>query len=146
MSSPRAKRLKAPNTQQLQQGQQQQQQQQSASSIPGIHPIWYSVSSILSSSLDVPIVYYFLDDVKANSQKELKFVDSPKLVVYKNKESFDNRNNGVLPLTVSSLVDGLGMSENEPIIVVVPTQRKIVDTFLYLHIKLITLFTMIQVQ
>ena len=128
---------------------QQEQRQQPATSIPDTQLIWfllvdndqhasqymkYNVSSILSSSLLIPIVDYFRNAVKAMCKNELEFVDAHKLVVYKNKLSFDKRVNGEPPLNSSYLLHHLGETDDEPIIVVKPAQGKAVGTIIGLSI------------
>ena len=73
----------------------------------------------VSSSADVAD---FRDAVKVKHSNKLSSVDASQLLVYKNKASFDKRNsqNGKEePLEVDSLVDGLGETEEEALIVAV---------------------------
>ena len=65
------------------------------------------------------------DAVKVKNSNKLSSCDAADLVVYKNKESFDKRNNEVeqerkVPLKSSGLLGGLGATEDEALIIVVP--------------------------
>ncbi len=51
-----------------------------------------TVSSVLRSSLVVPVVDQFRDAVKAKYSNKLSSVDAADLLVYKNKAAFDKRN------------------------------------------------------
>ena len=84
-----------------------------------------SASSVLCSSLAVPVVDQFRDSVKAKHSNKLSSVDAADLLVYKNKAAFDKRNAAVdegkeEPLEEDSLIDGFGTSKKEALIVVVP--------------------------
>ena len=86
------------------------------------------VSSILRSSLVVPVVDQFRDAVqlKYDKPKYLKDIPSGALLVYTNKAAFDKRNAVVdegkeEPLKSSRTVVGLGETEEQAIIVVVPS-------------------------
>lgn len=74
----------------------------------------------VSSSADIAD---FLNAVKDKSSNKRSSVDTAKLIVYKNKTAFDYRfykgANGE-PLEKDSLITGLGASEKEALIVVVP--------------------------
>ncbi len=64
------------------------------------------------------------DAAKAKNSPILSGITAAQLRVYKNKASFDKRNDGEGkedPLEEDSLLDGLGMSKKEALIVVVPT-------------------------
>jgi hypothetical protein len=87
-----------------------------------------SVSSVLRSSLVVPVVDQFRDAVQLKYDKPnyLKDVPSGALLVYKNKAAFDKRNAAVdqgkeEPLEEDALVGDLGTSKKEALIVVVPS-------------------------
>jgi hypothetical protein len=71
------------------------------------------------------VVDQFRDAVKAKYDQPdyLKYIPSSTLVVYKNRASFDKRNvdEGKEALRSSYLVDGLGESEEEALVVVVPS-------------------------
>ena len=80
----------------------------------------------LSTSSDVAD---FRKAVKTERSNKLSSFDAADLVVYKNKESFDKRNRRVeqereVPLKSSGLLDGLGLTEEEALIVVVPPLDK----------------------
>jgi acetyl-CoA carboxylase beta subunit len=64
--------------------------------------------------------------VLLNGSNKLSSFDAADLVVYKNKESFDKRNTRVEPereepLEVDAVVEGLGTTKNEALIVLVPS-------------------------
>ena len=66
----------------------------------------------------------FRKAIKTENSQKLSSFDASDLVVYKNKESFDKRDSEVEqerkePLEVDSVVDGLGTTMNEALIVVV---------------------------
>ncbi|KAI3641438.1 hypothetical protein MIR68_000568 [Amoeboaphelidium protococcarum] len=68
----------------------------------------------------------FGDAVKAKHSNKLSSVDAANLLVQKNKAAFDKRNASVedgkeMPLEEDSLVDGLGKSKKEALIVAVPS-------------------------
>jgi hypothetical protein len=66
----------------------------------------------------------FRDAVKAKNSHKLSSKDAADILVYKNKTSFDKRNLDVEkeePLEEDSLVDGLGKSKKEALIVLVPS-------------------------
>ena len=89
-----------------------------------------SVSSVLRASLVAPLVVQFRRAVKAEyADSHLKRVASSDLPVYKNKSAFDKRNDSVLdeddkPLKSSDLLDNLGATEEEALIVAVPPSHK----------------------
>ncbi|KAJ3194121.1 hypothetical protein HDU67_004850, partial [Dinochytrium kinnereticum] len=67
----------------------------------------------------------FREAVKAKNPNKLSFVDASDLIVYKNKATFDKRNAAIdeekeEPLEEDSLIDGLGASKKEAVVVVVP--------------------------
>ena len=75
------------------------------------------------------VIAQFRDAVKLKRPNKLSSFDAADLVVYKNKESFENRNTRVeqerkVPLKSSGLLDGLGVTEEEALIVVVPPLDK----------------------
>ncbi|RKP17121.1 hypothetical protein ROZALSC1DRAFT_24527, partial [Rozella allomycis CSF55] len=80
-----------------------------------------TATSVLRSSLAVPIVDHFRDAVKANSPNKLSFVDSADLLVYKNKSAFVEGKEK--PLKSSCPLDGHGITDNEEdlLVVVVPS-------------------------
>ncbi len=85
-----------------------------------------SVSSILRSSLVVPVIDQFRDAVKAKNSNKLSSFDAADLIFYKNKSAFDIRHADAddrkeEPLKPSRSLDGLGTSEDEALIVVVPS-------------------------
>jgi hypothetical protein len=86
-----------------------------------------TASSVLRSSLVVPVVDQFRDAVKAKlADSHLKGVAPLDLKVYKNKAAFDKRNAAVddgkeEPLEEDSPIDGLGSSKKEALVVVVPS-------------------------
>ena len=91
-------------------------------------------TSVLRSSLAVPIIDQFCDAVKVKYDQPgyLKDIPSGTLKVFKNKDSFDKRDskeekvnlqfsyNQEESLEEDSMVDGLGKSKKEALIVVVP--------------------------
>jgi hypothetical protein len=71
-------------------------------------------------------VVKFRDAVKAKNPNKLAFIDASDLLVYKNKAAFEKRNAAVdegkeEPLEEDSLLDGLGSSKKEALVVVVPS-------------------------
>ena len=75
----------------------------------------------------------FRKAVKTENSRKLSSFDAADLVVYKNKESFEKRNSKVeqerkVPLKSSCLLDGLGETEEEALIVVVPPLDKYIET------------------
>ena len=91
-----------------------------------------SASSILRSSLVVPVIDQFRDAVKAkyDTPNYLKDIPSSVLLVYKNKSAFDNRHADIdgrkeNPLEEDSLVDDFGTSKKEALIVVVPSSDEL---------------------
>jgi hypothetical protein len=120
-------------------------QQQQSSSMSSPSPlVWFqlldsatgnpykdtTVSSVLRSSLVVPVVDQFRDAIfeKFDKQKSsvLTGFASSQLGVYKNKAAFDKRNSAVderkeAPLEEDSLIDSLGTSKKEALVVVVPS-------------------------
>jgi hypothetical protein len=87
-----------------------------------------SVSSVVRSSLVVPVVDQFRKAVHLEYDKPKYLQDTPPsaLLVYKNKATFDKRNAAVdegkeEPLKSSCLLDGLGITEEDALIVVVPS-------------------------
>jgi hypothetical protein len=82
-----------------------------------------SASSIMSSSLVVPVVDQFRDAVKGKHSNKLSSVDAADLLVYKNKATFDKRNadeGKEEPLKSSSSLHGLGNSKREALIIAIP--------------------------
>jgi hypothetical protein len=84
-----------------------------------------SVSSVLLSSLVVPVVDHFRKAVKAEYSNKLSSVDSGTLLVYKNKAAFDKRNAAVddgetEPIDPTESLDLLG-SKDDMLIVAVPS-------------------------
>jgi hypothetical protein len=83
----------------------QSEKQQASMSSPPSPLIWFllvdsatgqpykgtTVSSILRSSLVVPVIDQFRDAVKAKHSNKLSSVDAADLLVYKNKAAFDKR-------------------------------------------------------
>ena len=81
----------------------------------------------------------FRDAVKAKQSNKLSSVDSADLIVYKNKDAFGKRNADqekvnqyiVLsqeePLKSSRQINGLGATEEEALIVVVPIQGNLLN-------------------
>ena len=114
---------------------QQQQQSSSTMSSPPSPLVWFllldyvtgepykrtTVSSVLRSSLVVPVVDQLRDAVKAKNSNKLFSVDAADLLVYKNKAAFDKRNAVVeeKPLEEDSLIVGLGSSKKEALVVAV---------------------------
>ena len=93
-----------------------------------------SVSSVLRSSLVVPVVDQFRDAVKAKYDQPnyLKDIPAAATLVYKNKSAFDKRDAAFdegkeEPLEEDSLVDGLGTSKKEALVVVVPSSEAPVE-------------------
>ena len=87
-----------------------------------------TVSSVLRSSLVVPVVDQFRKAVKTEYSNKLSSVDAGALLVYKNKAAFDKRNAAVdegqeKPLKSSHPLDGLGKTEEEEdmLVIVVPS-------------------------
>ena len=83
-----------------------------------------SVSSVLRSSFVVPVVDQFRKAVKAEHTNKLSSMDAADLLVYKNKTAFNKRNadeGKEEPLEEDSLVDGLGTTKKEALVVVVPS-------------------------
>ena len=83
-----------------------------------------NTSSVLRSSLVVPVVDQFRDAVKAKFPNTLSSVDSGALRVYKNMATFEKRNASVAeerekPLNPSCPLDGLGETEEDALIVLV---------------------------
>jgi hypothetical protein len=111
----------------------QQQQSSSMSSFPS-PLIWFllldsvtgepykktTVSSLLRSSLVVPAVDQFRKTVNAENSAILTGITSSQLLVYKNKDAFVNENRK--PLKSSRTLNGLGETEENALIVVVPDQ------------------------
>ena len=54
-----------------------------------------SVTSVLRSSLAVPVIDQFRDAVKVKCSNTLSSIDANKLLVFQNKHSFDNRDAAV---------------------------------------------------
>ena len=91
-----------------------------------------SVSSILRSSLVVPVIAQFRDAVKAKYDQSnyLKDIPSGTLIVFKNKAGFDKRNapadeGNEEPLKSSCLLDDLGITKEDVLIVAVPSSRSL---------------------
>jgi hypothetical protein len=85
-----------------------------------------SATSILRSSLLVPVVDQFRNTVQLMYDKPnyLKDIPSGALLVYKNKAAFDKRNadeGKESPLEEDSLVDSLGRTKKDALVVVVPS-------------------------
>ncbi len=83
-----------------------------------------TATSILRTSLAVPIVDFFRKAVKAENPNSLSHVDPLHLLVYKNQGAFDKRNAAVdkgkeEPFKSSHPLDGLGETEEDALIVVV---------------------------
>ena len=79
------------------------------------------------------VIAQFRDAVKLKNSPILGGFTSSQLIVYKNKESFEKRNTRVeqereVPLKSSGLLDGLGVTEEEALIVVVPPLDKYIET------------------
>ena len=88
-----------------------------------------SVTCIIRSSLVVPVVDLFRKAVKAEHSNKLSSFDAADLLVYKNKAAFNKRNAAVddgkeEPLKSSCALDGLGGSEEEALVVVVPSSAR----------------------
>ena len=71
----------------------------------------------------------FRKAIKTENSQKLSSFDASDLVVYKNKESFDKRDSEVeqerkVPIKSSCLLNGLGVTEEEALIVVVPPLDK----------------------
>ena len=84
-----------------------------------------TVSSVVRSSLVVPVVDQFREAVKAKYDQPnyLKDIPSGTLIVYKNKEAFDKRHaqeGKQEPLKSSLPLDGLGATDEEALIIAVP--------------------------
>ena len=82
-----------------------------------------TASSILRSSLAVPVVDQFRKYVKAENSNKLSSYDAADLVVYKNKPAFDKRNaheGKEEPLKSSLPLHGLGETKEGALVVVVP--------------------------
>jgi hypothetical protein len=87
-----------------------------------------SVSSILRSSIAVPVIDQFRDAVKAKHSNKLALIDAADLVVYKNKAAFDKRNATIddekeKPLDPMDSLDELGNKEDK-LVVVVPSSSE----------------------
>ncbi len=87
----------------------------------------------LSSTADVAD---FRDAVKAKFSNKLSSVDAGELHVYKNKAAFDKRNAAVdegkeVPLKSSFPLNGLGIAEEDALIVVVPSSRDSSESSLF---------------
>ena len=79
-----------------------------------------TVSSVLRSSLVVPVVDQFREAAYRKHTNKLSSLDAADLSVYKNKEAFDKRNADIgkeEPLEEDSLLDGLGSSKKGALIV-----------------------------
>ena len=117
-------------------------QQQSSISFPPSPLIWFvlvdsatgepykgtSASSVIRNSLVVSVIDQFRDAVQLKYDKPnyLNDIPSGALLVYKNKAAFDKRNAAVdegneEPLKSSLSLDGLGTTEEEALVVVVPS-------------------------
>ena len=88
-----------------------------------------SVSSILHSLIAVPVIDQFRDAVHVKNSSILTGIVPAQLFVFKNKAAFDKRNNAKddgkeQPLKSSHNLDGLGESEEEALIVVVPSPNQ----------------------
>jgi hypothetical protein len=84
-----------------------------------------TVSSVVRSTLVVPMVAAFRSAVKKKYSTNLSFVDTGDLLVYKNKAAFDRRNatfdeGKEEPLEEDSVLTDLGKSETEALVVIVP--------------------------
>jgi len=115
-----------------------QQQQSSSMSSPPYPLVWFLLLDsatgepykkttadkvAVASSADVAD---FRDAVKAKYSNKLSSVDAGELLVYKNKAAFEKRNAAAgegreEPLKSSRSLDGLGTTEEEALIVVVPS-------------------------
>ncbi|KAL7485127.1 hypothetical protein ACHAW6_015145 [Cyclotella cf. meneghiniana] len=124
------------------------QQQQRSSSVPPSPPlIWFllldsasgkpykdtSVSSVLPSSLVVPVVDHFRKAVKAEYSNKLSSVDSGTLLVYKNRAAFEKRNAAVddgekEPMEPTESLDLLG-SKEDMLVVAVPSSTSSLKPF-----------------
>ena len=85
-----------------------------------------TASAVLRSSLVVPVVDQFRDAVHQDNSAILTGITFSQLQVYKNKASFDKRNAAVgqekqEPLEEDAAVYGLGKTEEEALIVVIPS-------------------------
>ena len=85
-----------------------------------------SVSSVLRSSLVVPVVDQFRDAAYLENSSILTGFTSSQFIVYKNKTAFELRNAPVdegkeEPLEEDSFINGLGLSKKEALVVVVPS-------------------------
>ena len=130
---------------------QQQQQSSSTMSSPPSPLVWFllldyvtgepykrtTVSSVLRSSLVVPVVDQLRDAVhlKYDKPNYLKDIPSGALLVYKNRTAFDE---GVeKPLDPTESLGSLGSKENM-LVVVVPSSsssRSVVETKYFLYLK-----------
>jgi hypothetical protein len=123
---------------------QQQQQSSSTMSSPPSPLVWFL---LLDSATGLPykkttadyvsrtrgsVIAQFRDAVKKKYKDEdstiITGIASSQLLVYKNKATFDKRNAAVdegkeEPLKSSCLLDGLGITEEDALIVVVPSSR-----------------------
>ena len=116
----------------------QQQQQQSSMSTPPSPLIWFLLFDSATgkpykgtSATKVKVhsladIDDLRDAVKAKCPNKLSSVDSGDLLVYKTKAAFDKRNAAVdegneEPLKSSLSLDGLGTTEEEALVVVVPS-------------------------
>ena len=104
-------------------------------------PVWFQLSTgggdpYMETTVDAVLlnpgimVFQFRDAVKAKYDQPgyLKDIPAGALIVYKNKAAFDKRNDSEQkgePLEEDSLIDGLGASKNEALIVVVPSSTSI---------------------
>ena len=124
---------------------QQQQQQPSSMSSSPYHLVWFL---LLDSATGQPykgtsadavslspgsVVVQFRDAVKAKHSNKLSSFDAADLLVYKNKAAFDKRNapvddGKVEPLEEDSLLDGLGRSKKEALVVAVPSIKNATDS------------------
>jgi hypothetical protein len=86
------------------------------------------VSSILRSSILVPVVDQLRDAIKAKQSNKLAFTDSSDLIVYKNKAAFDADE---LPLRGDLPLVDLGASMDDPLIVAVPSPERDQDSIPY---------------
>jgi hypothetical protein len=117
-----------------------QQQEWLSVSLPPPPLIWFilvdsdtgqSYKGTSASSVSLPsgsVIDQFRDAVKVKHSNKLSSIDAADLVVYKNKASFDKRNDVLnhydseegKPLEEDSFIAGLGKSKKEALIVVVP--------------------------
>jgi len=97
-----------------------------------------SPTSILRSSVVVPVIDQFRKAVLQENSSILTGITPSQLVVYKNKHSFENRNGAAgdeneKPLKASYRLDGLGETDEDDkiLVVVVPqlTQNDLSSTF-----------------